>query len=85
MPLGFVATIEDLLGSEQYQARGFWQTLDHPATGPVQYPGHPYHLTGIDLPAGRPPVPGEHTDQIMRGVLSMSDDQINEYRAHDII
>lgn len=85
VPLGFVATIEDLLGSGQYEARGFWQTVDHPATGPAQYPGHPYHLTGIELPAGRAPVPGEHTEQVMREVLGLSENQINSYRAQEVI
>jgi len=70
VPLGFVATIEDLLHSPQYAARGFWQELDHPATGPAQYPGLPYHLTGIELSVGRAPIPGEHTDIVQREVLA---------------
>ena len=39
VPAGMVATVDDLLESPQYAAREFWQTIDHPATGPLRYPG----------------------------------------------
>jgi CoA:oxalate CoA-transferase len=83
VPLGFVATIEDLLNSPQYQARGFWQLIDHPATGPAQYPGVPYHLTGIELPVGRAPIPGEHTIDVLHGVLGNDDEQIESLRSQE--
>lgn len=85
VPLGFVATIEDLLNSPQYEARGFWQQIDHPATGPAQYPGVPYHLSGIELPVGRAPFPGEHTDSVLRDVLAGSDEQIDFWRSQAVI
>ena len=85
IPLGFVATIEDLLTSPQYVARGFWQTIDHPATGPAQYPGLPYHLTGVDLPVGRAPIPGEHTEQVLREVLGLSAAEIDDARMREVI
>src|SRR5690606_26371105 len=60
VPLGYVATAKDLLESPQYAAREFWQTVDHPATGPAQYPGAPYRMTGVQPRSGRAPLPGEH-------------------------
>jgi crotonobetainyl-CoA:carnitine CoA-transferase CaiB-like acyl-CoA transferase len=44
--LGFayVATMEDLLEMEQLTARGYFVELDHPATGPLKYPGPPISL-----------------------------------------
>jgi crotonobetainyl-CoA:carnitine CoA-transferase CaiB-like acyl-CoA transferase len=85
IPLGFVATIADLLDSPQYEARGFWQALDHPAVGTARYPGLPYHLTGIELPSERAPVPGEHTESVLREVLGLSSEQVDSYRAQEVI
>jgi crotonobetainyl-CoA:carnitine CoA-transferase CaiB-like acyl-CoA transferase len=85
IPLGFVATIEDLLASEQYRERGFWQTVDHPATGPAQYPGQPYHLSGIELPAGRAPVLGEHTEAVLRELLEASEAEIESWRSSGVL
>jgi crotonobetainyl-CoA:carnitine CoA-transferase CaiB-like acyl-CoA transferase len=62
IPAGMVATIDDLLESPQYAAREYWQTLDHPATGPLRYPGPGYRIPGFSPPARRAPLLGEHTD-----------------------
>jgi crotonobetainyl-CoA:carnitine CoA-transferase CaiB-like acyl-CoA transferase len=64
VPAGMVATVGDLLESKQYAARDFWQTVDHPATGPLQYPGPGYSISGYTPPAERAPVLGEHTQQV---------------------
>jgi crotonobetainyl-CoA:carnitine CoA-transferase CaiB-like acyl-CoA transferase len=64
VPAGMVATVEDLLDSRQYAARGFWQTIDHPATGPLRYPGTGYTITGYSPPAERAPLLGEHSTSI---------------------
>ena len=36
---GYVATVENLLHSEQLLARAFFHTMDHPVVGPARYPG----------------------------------------------
>jgi crotonobetainyl-CoA:carnitine CoA-transferase CaiB-like acyl-CoA transferase len=63
VPAGMVATVSDLIASEQYAARDFWQTIEHPATGPLQYPGAGYRITNYTSPTERAPVLGEHTQQ----------------------
>ncbi len=72
VPLGFVATAEDLLTSPQYEAREFWKTVDHPATGPAIYPGAPYRMTGVTPRTDRAPEPGEHTKDILASLSSDS-------------
>ena len=83
--LGFVATIDDLLNSPQYEARGFWLTLEHPVVGQALYPGLPYHLSGIDLPSSPAPLPGAQTGDILRSTLGMSAEEIDHYRAEEVI
>jgi crotonobetainyl-CoA:carnitine CoA-transferase CaiB-like acyl-CoA transferase len=64
VPAGMVATVGDLLESEQYAAHEFWQTIDHPATGPLTYAGPGYRISGYVAPPGRAPVLGEHASLI---------------------
>ncbi|PKB63865.1 MAG: hypothetical protein BZY80_05110 [SAR202 cluster bacterium Io17-Chloro-G2] len=54
--LGFayVATMQDILEMEQLTARGYFVELDHPATGPLKYPGPPINL-------------GSNTSPLMKG------------------
>ena len=42
---GPVNTVADLLQDPHFQARGVWDSVDHPETGPLQYPGRPFVLT----------------------------------------
>jgi formyl-CoA transferase len=66
---GPINTIEDLLNDPSFQARGFFQEIDHPTTGPVLYPGYQFrlHQDGEPMPPRRrAPVLGEHTDDVLR-------------------
>ncbi len=80
IPLGFIATVEDLIESDQYRVREFWETINHPATGPVTYPGVPYHWSGVALHTSRAPIPGEHTHEILTTVAGYSDEQLDRLR-----
>lgn len=85
IPLGFVATIDDLLHSPQYESREFWQELDYPATGVAVYPSAPYHLTGIELPNGRAPTPGEDTNDVLKTILNFPEELVDYYRTQEVI
>ena len=58
--------------------------IDHPTTGPIAYPG--YHVKlhfedGSGMPARKRAsalLLGEHTDEILGGVLNLGDDEIAE-------
>ena len=63
-------TIADLLADERFDARHFFQTIDHPATGPLTYPGYHFRLhtgDGEPMPARRPaPLLGQHTSEVLQ-------------------
>ena len=42
---GAVYTVADVVQDPHFQVRGVWDTIDHPATGPLLYPGRPFVLT----------------------------------------
>ncbi len=58
---GAIVTIEDLLKDSHYRDRGAWDTIDHPDTGPVEYPGRPFLMSASPRPRPRrAPLLGEH-------------------------
>ncbi len=66
---GAVYTVADVLQDPHFQARHVWDTIDHPATGPLQYPGRPFILTRSPRRAPqRAPLLNEHVDTITAGV-----------------
>ncbi len=62
-----VNTVADLLEDGHLAEREFFVELDHPAAGPLRYPGVAYRFSNSPLPLGSRPAPllGEHNDQII--------------------
>jgi len=55
------------------KARGFFATIDHPATGPLQYPGALYQFSQTPWEIRRPaPLLGQHNEEIYSGRLRLS-------------
>jgi len=62
---GAVYTVADVMQDPHFQARHVWDTIDHPATGPLQYPGRPFILTRSPRrPPQRAPLLNEHANDI---------------------
>jgi formyl-CoA transferase len=70
-PIAYVHTMEDLLNSDQLEARGFIQRIDHPVAGEAAYPGPPWWLGPYAWAPGRAPLLGEHTTEVL-GALAGS-------------
>lgn len=56
---GAVYTVADVLQDPHFQVRQVWETVDHPDTGPLQYPGRPFVLTQAPQ---RPSLPAPRLD-----------------------
>jgi len=66
----------------QFRARRYQQVVDHPVTGPTPVPTQPFRLTGVDDWVRTPaPTFGQHTDEVLRDLLGLTDDQLA--RLHD--
>ena len=69
-----------------FQARGFFQAIDHPTTGPVLYPG--FHSTlHRDEPMPerrRAPLLGEHTDEVL-GELGIDAGELAALRTGGVV
>ena len=58
---GALQTMGELLQNPHFRDRGAWDTIDHPRTGPLEYPGRPFIMNASPRPtARRAPLLGEH-------------------------
>jgi crotonobetainyl-CoA:carnitine CoA-transferase CaiB-like acyl-CoA transferase len=66
IPSSPVNTVADFAHEPHTLARQFFDTIDHPAVGPVAIPGPPYRLSltpsGVNRPA---PLLGQHTAEVL--------------------
>jgi crotonobetainyl-CoA:carnitine CoA-transferase CaiB-like acyl-CoA transferase len=74
---GYVATVEDLLVSQQFVAREFFQTLADPSIGDVVHPGAPFRIDGSSWQLHVAPILGEHNDEILCRRLGYSLDELS--------
>ena len=62
---GAVMTVADLFRDPHYRAREYWETIDHPETGPIEYPGRPFRMSASPRPLPRrAPLLGEHDSDL---------------------
>ncbi len=64
-PCGALNTIEDVFADPHLAARGYFVEVDHPATGVLRYPGPPFKTAETPWRAGRAPLLGEHTAEVL--------------------
>jgi crotonobetainyl-CoA:carnitine CoA-transferase CaiB-like acyl-CoA transferase len=82
-----IATIDEVVESEQFAVRDYWHTLAHPELGRAfQYPGPfaQFSTTPITY-RRRPPMVGEHNHEIYLGELGFSESQYAELRTRGVI
>ncbi|UXA07280.1 CoA transferase [Mycobacterium sp. SMC-2] len=68
-----------LLRDPQLHARGFWETVDHPVAGSFLCTGMPFAFLGRPRRWIRraPPLYGQHTDEILTGLLGHSRQELS--------
>jgi crotonobetainyl-CoA:carnitine CoA-transferase CaiB-like acyl-CoA transferase len=73
----------------QLHARGFFSTLHHPITGDNTHGGFPATFsTGPDparLHTGPPPTLGQHNDEVLGGILGLSDEELAQLERDGVI
>lgn len=86
--VGKVNTIADLFRDPHVQARGSLVDIPLPygKQGSLKLPNTPIRLSATPAVVGRPmPGHGEHTEEILRGWLGLSEQRIAELRADGVI
>lgn len=86
IPVGAINNIDQLVNHPQVKARGSLVEMDHPRAGKVTIVGVPMRLSKtpgtIRTPA---PKLGEHTVEVMREFMGMSDSRIDELRKAGVL
>ncbi|HEX2173425.1 MAG TPA: CoA transferase, partial [Dehalococcoidia bacterium] len=82
---GYVADVGDLFRSKQYQAREFFRPVDHPATGPIDYPGPAFRIDDDAWRQERAPLLGEQNDAVLHGELGLPKAELARLRAQGAI
>jgi crotonobetainyl-CoA:carnitine CoA-transferase CaiB-like acyl-CoA transferase len=87
VPASEVVNAHDVMPHPQLEARGFFQTLEHPVTGTSRYPGFPMRFSafGSGLHPSPPPTLGQHNAEVLREELGLSDEEIEALREAKVI
>jgi crotonobetainyl-CoA:carnitine CoA-transferase CaiB-like acyl-CoA transferase len=81
VPCGSVREVAEVLQDPHLAARGMIQELEHAVAGPMRVTGVPIKLS--DTPGSvrtPPPLLGQHTTEILRSDVGMSEEQIERLR-----
>jgi benzylsuccinate CoA-transferase BbsE subunit len=86
-PYAIVRRPEALLEDDQLLARGYFVKVEHPELGRTFcYPGAPYRFGATPWRVyRRPPLVGEHTDEIIRGELGLGAAEVGALSAAGVI
>ena len=76
VPVGPILSMKELAEEPALRETGTVVEVDHPERGKYLTVGNPVKLSDSPSDVVRSPLLGEHTDDILRGVVGMSDDEI---------
>ncbi|MCX6020953.1 MAG: CoA transferase [Chloroflexi bacterium] len=85
MPFGLVQTLEEVANCQQLRGREFFQTVEHPAAGPLPHPSPPYRWDANPLPLRPAPLLGQHNAAVFGDLLGHSQQDMLQLTAMGII
>ena len=86
IPAGLIWTIQQAIESDQVRERGLMHDVDHPTAGKATVLEQPVRFRGLARGcASAPPLLGEHTNEILRGICKLSDEQVAALEASGVV
>lgn len=86
VPAGPILSVDEVLTNEHVLAREMVASFAHPTIGTFNAVPVPFKFTGYDNPSlARPPLLGEHTEQILMQQLGMSREAVQALRDKNAI
>jgi len=86
VPNGPINNVAQVFEEPQVKARGIRIELDHPVAGKLSMVASPMRFSGTPLEHRlAPPLLGQHTDEVLRGILGKSDAEMAKLRADGVI
>lgn len=86
VPAGPILNVDEVLSNEHVAARGMVAEYEHPVLGMFRGLRVPFRFKGLDDPSfGRPPLLGEHTQQVLGERLGLTPADIASLRERKVI
>lgn len=86
IPSGPINTLDHLFSDPQVQFQGLVAEVDHPTAGKVKLVGPPYKFSRTPATVrSHPPLLGEHTEEVLTGLLGYSQDFVRSLRDRGVI
>lgn len=83
---GVVQRAPDTIEDPQLKSRHGVVEVAHPVVGKRLYPGIPFRFSDMTLPSSAPaPLLGQHTDEICRELLNMSQKEIDKLKEEGVL
>ncbi|MFQ5577454.1 MAG: CaiB/BaiF CoA transferase family protein, partial [Anaerolineae bacterium] len=76
VPAGPLQRIDEVLRGPQVAARNMRVTVEHPTAGPLEVIGNPIKVADTPQELAPPPLLGQHTAEILTGLLGYSPEQV---------
>jgi len=86
VPCGPINDLAEVFQDPQVLARDMLVQLPHPTAGHVRVPGSPLKLSRTPVSyRSAPPLLGQHTHEVLQGMVALSDDELHDLQARRII
>ena len=86
VPNGPINNLAQVYEEPQVKARGIRVEMDHPVAGKLSTVASPMRFSATPVEYNvAPPLVGQHTDEILRGLLGKSEAEIGALRAADVL
>src|SRR5207302_10466143 len=85
IPCGPILSMKEIADEPSLRATGTVVEVDHPTRGKYLTVGNPIKMSDSPSDVKRSPLLGEHTDEILKTVLGLKDDEIHAARQQGAI
>ena len=70
----------------QFQARGYFETPEHPVVGAMPLPSQPFRYASVERWLRAPaPTLGQHNEPVLCGILGLSPDELRDLEAEGVL
>ncbi|MEJ0017685.1 MAG: CoA transferase [Acetobacteraceae bacterium] len=84
-PPGAVLDTMELINDPSFEQRGILQTMQHPSYAPFKMPSWPVRVDGRPPTVKASPILGQHTDDVLRGWLGLSEAEVGSLRSDGVV
>ena len=86
VPVGAIMDLDEVQACPQAEARGMFVKVSHPTLGEITEPGFPIKFSETEGDPTRPaPLLGEHTEEVLRGVLGIKPEEVERLRREAVV